>query len=245
MKTVNVPLEPTKVMLEAARDWSIETLGHAVGNAGATGCYQAMLAAAQQEADHGYKRIGVGRCNQRGEVVDIAQSGQDAEMWAYDTVTLYVKESRNQIAATQQEEQRESNSNLSPVHGQSKQRLTAIEAGAPTHQRTEAAKDVALIKLSSNEKGESDRAPSQSSVHPMQKEAMDISYSPHRLHSTATQQVLGAIEKYGEVLYGQKPADAERLADEISEYLGENSNPDRRVISLLVAAEVALRAKEK
>ena len=43
---VLVPREPTKEMLEAARDWSLEKYGLGIGNDGATGCYRAMLAAA-------------------------------------------------------------------------------------------------------------------------------------------------------------------------------------------------------
>jgi len=41
-----VPVEPTPEMLAAARDWSIQKNGIAVGNDQATGCFQAMLAAA-------------------------------------------------------------------------------------------------------------------------------------------------------------------------------------------------------
>lgn len=40
-----VPVEPTKAMLSAARDWSLKKYGQAVGNDGARGCYAAMLAA--------------------------------------------------------------------------------------------------------------------------------------------------------------------------------------------------------
>jgi len=45
---VLVPREPTPAMLDAARDWSLKTLGRPVGNDGARGCYAAMLAAAPQ-----------------------------------------------------------------------------------------------------------------------------------------------------------------------------------------------------
>ena len=41
-----VPVEPTPEMLYAARDWSIQKNGIAVGNDQASGCYRAMLAAA-------------------------------------------------------------------------------------------------------------------------------------------------------------------------------------------------------
>lgn len=41
-----VPVEPTEEMLIAARDWSYAMYGKPVGNAAATGCYRAMLAAA-------------------------------------------------------------------------------------------------------------------------------------------------------------------------------------------------------
>lgn len=37
--------EPTKEMLEAARDWSYKKYGKAIGNDDATGCYKAMIAA--------------------------------------------------------------------------------------------------------------------------------------------------------------------------------------------------------
>lgn len=41
-----VPIEPTAEMHDAARDWSIERYGKAVGSDGSSGCYAAMLAAA-------------------------------------------------------------------------------------------------------------------------------------------------------------------------------------------------------
>ena len=41
-----VPIEPTSEMQNAARDWSVATLGHAVGGSGSRGCYQAMIKAA-------------------------------------------------------------------------------------------------------------------------------------------------------------------------------------------------------
>lgn len=40
------PREPTEAMLNAARDWSVSKYGQGVGNADATGCWQAMLDAA-------------------------------------------------------------------------------------------------------------------------------------------------------------------------------------------------------
>lgn len=43
-----VPIEPTQGMLEAARDWSLKQYGKPVGNDGANGCYQSMLADAPQ-----------------------------------------------------------------------------------------------------------------------------------------------------------------------------------------------------
>lgn len=45
---VLVPVEPTNAMLVAARDWSVKKYGQAVGNDGASGCYKAMIAAAQE-----------------------------------------------------------------------------------------------------------------------------------------------------------------------------------------------------
>ena len=45
---VLVPVEPTPVMLDAARDWSVSKYGKAVGNDGTSGCYKAMIAAAQE-----------------------------------------------------------------------------------------------------------------------------------------------------------------------------------------------------
>lgn len=45
---VVVPIVPTGAMLVAARDWSVKKYGQAVGNDGASGCYKAMIAAAQE-----------------------------------------------------------------------------------------------------------------------------------------------------------------------------------------------------
>lgn len=45
---VIVPREPTEAMLLAARDWSVATIGRAVGNTGAIGCYRAMLSKGEQ-----------------------------------------------------------------------------------------------------------------------------------------------------------------------------------------------------
>lgn len=45
---VLVPVEPTNAMLVAARDWSVKKYGQAVGNDGASGCYKAMIQAAQE-----------------------------------------------------------------------------------------------------------------------------------------------------------------------------------------------------
>ena len=42
---VVVPKEPTKTMLDSARDWSTKKYGKAVGNDGASGCYKAMIEA--------------------------------------------------------------------------------------------------------------------------------------------------------------------------------------------------------
>ena len=44
-----VPVEPTPVMLDAARDWSVSKYGKAVGNDGTSGCYKAMITAAQEQ----------------------------------------------------------------------------------------------------------------------------------------------------------------------------------------------------
>lgn len=41
-----VPKEPTEEMHHAARDWSVEKYGKAIGSEASHGCYQAMLAAA-------------------------------------------------------------------------------------------------------------------------------------------------------------------------------------------------------
>lgn len=46
-----VPIEPTDEMQNAARDWSVATLGHAVGGSGSRGCYQAMINAAPKPTD--------------------------------------------------------------------------------------------------------------------------------------------------------------------------------------------------
>lgn len=46
-----VPREPSVEQLNAARDWSLRVNGQGVGNAQATGCYQAMLAAAPPSPD--------------------------------------------------------------------------------------------------------------------------------------------------------------------------------------------------
>ena len=46
---VSVPREPTKEMLDAARDWSRSKYGKPIGNDDATGCYKTMLAAAPVE----------------------------------------------------------------------------------------------------------------------------------------------------------------------------------------------------
>lgn len=43
---VTVPREPTEAMLISARDWSLHKYGKAVGNDGASGCWNAMIAAA-------------------------------------------------------------------------------------------------------------------------------------------------------------------------------------------------------
>jgi len=51
--SVVVPREPTEAMLNAARDWSLEKYGVGVGNDGATGCYRAMIAAAEKGKDDG------------------------------------------------------------------------------------------------------------------------------------------------------------------------------------------------
>lgn len=48
---VMVPREPSVEQLNAARDWSLRVNGQGVGNAQATGCYQAMLAAAPPSPD--------------------------------------------------------------------------------------------------------------------------------------------------------------------------------------------------
>ena len=46
---VCVPVEPTDVMLTAARDWSHAKYGKPIGNDAAQGCYKTMIAAAQQQ----------------------------------------------------------------------------------------------------------------------------------------------------------------------------------------------------
>lgn len=43
------PIEPTDEMQNAARDWSVATLGHAVGGSGSRGCYQAMIEASPKQ----------------------------------------------------------------------------------------------------------------------------------------------------------------------------------------------------
>ena len=44
---VVVPIEPTRAMLDAARDWSIAKYGHGIGNDAAQGCWKAMMEAAR------------------------------------------------------------------------------------------------------------------------------------------------------------------------------------------------------
>jgi hypothetical protein len=46
---VLVPKEPTKAMLDSARDWSIKKYGKAVGNDGSSGCYKAMIEAQENK----------------------------------------------------------------------------------------------------------------------------------------------------------------------------------------------------
>lgn len=41
-----VPVEPTEAMHDAARDWSIQRYGKAIGSDASRGCYSVMLAAA-------------------------------------------------------------------------------------------------------------------------------------------------------------------------------------------------------
>lgn len=43
-----VPKEPTEEMHHAARDWSVEKYGKAIGSEASHGCYKAMLAAASK-----------------------------------------------------------------------------------------------------------------------------------------------------------------------------------------------------
>jgi hypothetical protein len=45
------PVEPTEAMLVAARDWSYKKYGKPIGNDAAQGCWQAMLAAAEEKGD--------------------------------------------------------------------------------------------------------------------------------------------------------------------------------------------------
>lgn len=44
-----VPVEPTRAMLDAARDWSLVKYHQGVGDDAASGCYRAMLAAASED----------------------------------------------------------------------------------------------------------------------------------------------------------------------------------------------------
>lgn len=46
---VLVPVEPTREMLEAARDWSYKKYDKPIGNDAAQGCWKAMLAASQEK----------------------------------------------------------------------------------------------------------------------------------------------------------------------------------------------------
>lgn len=46
-----VPKEPTEEMHHAARDWSVEKYGKAIGSEASHGCYQAMLAAAPKHKE--------------------------------------------------------------------------------------------------------------------------------------------------------------------------------------------------
>lgn len=46
---VLVPKEPSKAMLIAARDWSYKKYGKPIGNDDAIGCWNAMLAAAEEK----------------------------------------------------------------------------------------------------------------------------------------------------------------------------------------------------
>lgn len=48
---VLMPKEPTKAMLDSARDWSTKKYGKAVGNDGASGCYKAMIEAQEPTND--------------------------------------------------------------------------------------------------------------------------------------------------------------------------------------------------
>ena len=44
-----LPVEPTRAMLDAARDWSLVKYHQGVGDDAASGCYRAMLAAASED----------------------------------------------------------------------------------------------------------------------------------------------------------------------------------------------------
>jgi hypothetical protein len=44
-----VPVEPTEVMYEAARDWSVCVYGIGIGDKAAQGCWKAMIEAARSE----------------------------------------------------------------------------------------------------------------------------------------------------------------------------------------------------
>jgi len=48
-ESVVVPREPTEAMLDAARDWSQKQYGKPIGNTAASGCYRAMLRAAERK----------------------------------------------------------------------------------------------------------------------------------------------------------------------------------------------------
>ena len=277
MKTVTVPLERLMALVDWMQteqenntcsdicDKTFEFQGCTNGCALEEGkkeieWWVTMLAAAQQEADHGYKRIGIGRCNQRGEVVDIAQSEQDAEMWAYGTVDLYVKEDQRTEAASGSPETKAEKAMTSAPVAQSSGPQCNPHPDAP-HGFDRQASHAAGREVC---ECESWKPP----THPTKEEAMEISYSPHRLHSSAVQPTNAEDEtcpKCGEPFFPwcptmgcplgtKQPTDAERLA-EIYDMLESvlcnpdgkccisGSDADRAEVDAALGKLAALRAK--